>query len=465
MRGRTNYTGGAMPVINGEIKNYEVASGNTINKGDFVELIWEYLFKPLVGYRSSAQRVIRLTGGTYIVAIRAYTGYQWTLYAVDIEDGKPVIKATFVPTIGSGSVSTVEDLQLAALEDNRFAYNAARSDNYLGVCTILLKYEDETITFLSKQYYYDKDKLSSNPDYTPIAVCSNKRIVSTWDVYYVILSYENDELVLLTETMNKASGSNSSSYKNHYFLSVPDNKNQFLATYDIGENSSWSYIYLMELADDNSVTIKSRGLVTYGQKPLYHNMAYIDDKRFLILTGYANSGQYDYQTNKLYLMNTNGSSVSATSYESTKTITGMPSDRVYSVGGAIASLGDGYFVMAEGLGDYNTSGRKCYFSLGYVDSFGTITILDCVEVKDGNYFSWQGNGFIFVGDDDVCFYVEDDSNNTNTSYVAFKIVNKDHISSLEDKVYIKEYSKRAEGFANQSGVAGDTIEIYVPKTK
>ena len=463
MRGRTNYTGGAMPVINGEIKNYEIAAGSTINKGDFVELIWEYMFKPLFGYRSSAQRIIKLSGGTFIVAIRAMTGYQWTIYAVDIVDGKPVVKNTFVPTIGSGSVSTSEDLQLAPLENNRFAYNAVRSDNYLGICTILLKYENETITFLSKQYYYDKDKLSSNPDYSPIAVCSNKRIVSTWGDYYVILSYENDELTILSETYLEATGSNSSYYVNHYFLSVPSNTKQFLAAYDIGENSSWSYMYLMELGDDNLVVIKSRGLIRYGQKPLPHNMAFIDDKRFLLLSGYANSGTYDYQSNKLYLVNTNGSTVSATSEESTKSITGMPSDRSYSVGGAVASLGNGYFVMAEGLGDYNTSGRKCYFSLGYVDSVGVITIIDCVEVKNGNTYPWQGNGFIFVSDDDVCFYVEDDSANMNTSYVAFKIVDKDHISSIEDKVYIKEYSKRAEGFANQSGVGGDTIEIYVPK--
>lgn len=37
MRGRTNYTGGAMPVINGTLEEYEVAEGHVVNKGDFVQ--------------------------------------------------------------------------------------------------------------------------------------------------------------------------------------------------------------------------------------------------------------------------------------------------------------------------------------------------------------------------------------------------------------------------------------------
>ena len=464
MRGRTNYTGGAMPVINGEIKNYEIAAGSRINKGDFVELVWEYKLKPLFGYNSSAQRVIRLSGGTFIVAIRATTGYQWTIYAVDIVNGRPVVKNTFVPTIGSGSVLHSEDLQLASLENNRFAYNAVRADDYLGVCTILLKYENETITFLSKQYYYDGDKYRTNPDYSPIAVCSNKRIVSTWGDYFVVLSYNNDELTILSDEYLKATGSAGGYYSNNYFLSVPNKPNQFLVARVVGESSS-SYITLMELGDDNLVVAKSIGLISNGQIPLPHNIAFIDDKRFLLLSGYANSSNvYNNRTNMLYLVNTNGSTVSATSGESTQSITGMPINRSYSVGGAVASLGGGYFVMAEGLGDYNPQSRKCYFSFGYVDSVGVITIIDCVEVKNGNTYPWQGNGFIIVSGD-TCFYVEDDSPNMNTSYAAFKIVNKDHIASIEDKVYIKEYSKRAEGFANQSGIGGETIEIYVPKSK
>lgn len=461
MRGRTNYTGGAIPVINGEIKNYEIAAGSTISKGDFVELIWEYKLKPLFGYNSSAQRVIRLSGGTFIVAVRATTGYQWTIYAVEIVNGKPVVKNTFVPTIGSGSVLSSEDLQLASLENNRFAYNAVRADNYLGVCTILLKYENETITFLSKQYYYDGEKYRTNPDNSPIAVCSNKRIVSTWGDYFVVLSYNNDELTILSGEYLKATGSASGYYSNQYFLSVPSNKNQFIVA-QVGGVSS-SYIHLMELGDDNLVVVKSRAEIGTSEKPLPHNIAFIDDKRFLLLSGYANSG-YTYY-NELFLVNTNGNTVSVTSEESTQTITGMPSNRSYSAGGAVASLGGGYFVMAEGIWDYSAYNKKCYFSLGYVDSVGVITIIDCVEVKNGNTYPWQGDGCIIVSDDDICFYVEDDSANKNTSYAAFKIVNKDHISSIEDKVYIKEYSKRAEGFANQSGIGGETIEIYVPKSK
>lgn len=462
MRGRTNYTGGAVPVINGEIKNYEVASGSSISKGDFVELIWSYMLKSLVGYRTSAQRVIQLSGGAWIVAVRAKSGYQWTLYAIEFINNVPTVKSSISPTIGSTTISYERDLQMAALENNRFAFNSVRSDGTLGMCTTLLKYESNTITVLSQQYYSDKNKYSYNPSYSPISVCSGQKIVSTWETYYTVLSYANDALSILTSTFERPTSS-SSVPGNNYFFDFPTKAGKFIAINYEGDRA-----FLMGLESNNSVKVYSIASMSDEMYITPHSAIFIDDNTFLVLSGHGKS-TIDYEENKLHLFKITSNTISCISSNHVVGLNGIPSDRqngYNTFGGALANLGDGYFVMVEGTGaSPRHSSYPCYVTLGHVSSAGAIEILDSTEVKYNGAYPLNGDGAIIVKDDDTCIYIEDDSTNGNTSYISFKIENKDHIVSYGDKVYIKEYSKRAEGFANQSGTGGDTIEIYVPKSK
>ena len=461
MRGRTNYTGGAIPVINGEIKDYEIAAGSTINKGDFVELTWDYTIDTFVGYKSSAQRVIKLSSGTYIIAIRASIEYNWNLYAVDLVDGVPVVKSIFTPTIGSGTVKTSEDLQLIALEDNRFAYSGVRSDNYLGVAVVLMKYENGVMSFLSKQYYSDKDKFSTNPKYSPLMKGSNNRLIATWGSYFHVLSYANDTLTMLTEEVFSATGIGTSNLSNNFFFSIPGVADVFLAGIEHEDTTSGEEtLYVLQFGADNTVTSLSYVEDEYGgSKPMPNNFAFVTDTLAVMISGYNKGSAYgQYANNRFRLYKINDTSVIRLSEVTSEKLNGMPSTRnVLQGGGAIAGLGNGFFVMIEGTG---TDG-VIYLSLGYVSELGEVTIKDFIEVKDTGFY---GTGLILVSEDYNCCYIERNVRKNNTSSMKFKIVDMEYISLDEDKVYIKEYSKRAEGFANQSGIGGDIIEIYVPKS-
>lgn len=460
MRGRTNYTGGAKPVINGEIKKYEIAQGSTINKGDFVELSWRHALSPLAGYRSSSVRYIKLSGGTHIVAVRASSGYQWTLYAIDFVDRVPVIRSMFNPTVGSGSIESSKDLQLVALEDDRFAYSGVRSDSYLGVAVILMKYEAQTITYLSKHYYYDKNKSSSNPTYSPIAKCSGKRLVSTWGNYFMITSYDGDVLTVLTEEVISPTGG---SVTNHFFYPIPGQQDKFLCGKNHEDTASGEEtFYLMELKSDNAIATLAHVKNEYGgSKPMPHNFAFVTDKYAISVTGYYNGTSYgQYSSNRFRVYTCTSSTIARTSETYTEKLAGMPSSReVLSGGGAVSSLGNGYFVMLEGA---NKDNGTIYLTLGYISNTGGVEIKDVIEIKASGFY---GGGFILVDKDGECYYIEDNHKKSDTSYMRFKVVNNGHIELEQDKVFIKEYMKRAEGFANQSGTGGDTIEIYVPKAK
>lgn len=461
MRGRTNYTGGAMPVINGEIKNYEVAQGSIINKGDFVELIYEYITKTFVGFQTSSQRVIKLTNGLFVVALRAKVGYQWTLYLVDFTDGNVTIKSTRSLAIGTGTINRESDLKMCALDDDYFVVIGVRCDGYIGQGTLLYQVVNEEFNYLA-QDYHNQDTGSSNPTFCSVCAGSDKRIVTGWYVsnvaYYRVLSYANGTLEILKDKVAATGGADYYDYPAN-MLNVPG-KNRFV-TLQAATSGSSSYYTLCELMEDN--TIYAWAYVNSKVNPKDYdtkNVAFIDETRMMLLSGFEDgSSSSNKMINSLVLFRVGTSALSVISTSNTKNFTNVQTD---NTGGALASLGNGYFVTVEGKGLYSTGSKVNVISLWHLDEFDTITLISTTQFKRDQQYEIAGNGFIITDEDYNCIYVEDDSENATTSYMSFKIVNMDHIVTNEGGVYIKEYVKRAEGFANQSGVGGDVIEIYVP---
>lgn len=458
MRGRTNYTGGAKPVINGDPVNCVVADGATINKGDFVELYGKYKISEMLSFQTSAIKSAKLGDHLFVLAIRASTK-EWTVRIVDTTSGDIEFKAMYSVTLGNGYTSVV-DVNVVALENNRFALFGSRADNYLGVTLQLYKYESGAITRLASEYFYSSGTGSYNPsEYAPVCAVTGKRIVVSWYnySYFRVYSYADDVLTKLN-TSDFVKGSNSY-IEDEMYLQVPG------GDFFVGLSRSADYMSLQKVVSNDEITYWTRTSLPRNPGTLASNVIFVDNNCMLLLASYKGSGSYDYETNTLELIDTRNLGV--VSSLGTSSITGMPSNRGNRIFGALAPLGDGYFVMFEGKSANNSSVPRenvNYLSYGRATAEQGIKILDCVEVAINSQYAFLGQGGMFADVDKNCFYAECyslDGKTYNTSYMKFHIAN-DKIIMRSDTLYAKAFNMRFDGVAESSGSSGETISVLTP---
>lgn len=457
MRGRTNYTGGAKPVLNADSVTCTVAPGATVNKGDFLELYGEYKISELLGFKTSMVKSARLSDNLFVLAVRSSSS-EWSVRIADTSKGDVEFKAMYSVTLGNGYTSTVE-INVIALENNRFALSGPRADGYLGVTLQLYKYEDGSITRLDSEYFYTQGT-NSNPKTTPVCVVTGKRLVVTWlnYSYFRVYSYEDDILTKLN-TSDFVKGS-SSNINTGFYLVVPG------TDFFIGLSDSGSYMTLQKVVSNDEITYWSRvSLPKASYSPSSNNITFIDESNILMVVSNSIS-EYNYQTNHIMLVDTRNMGV----VESTPVhqLSGMPSNRGSRIFGAIAPLGDGYFVMFEGKSTSNSSTAPSdnvnYISYGRATAEQGIKILDCVEILVKSQYAFMGGGTIFADKDKNCFYTENyslDAKVYDTSYIKFHIAN-DKIIIKSDILYAKPFSTRFDGVADSSGTSGGTINVLIP---
>lgn len=461
MRGRTNYTGGAKPVLNADLVTCTVAPGATVNKGDFLELYGEYKISELLGYRTSLMKSAKLGNNLFVLAVRASTN-EWSVRIADTSKGDIEFKAMYSVTLGNGYTSSVE-ISVVALEDGRFALFGPRADGYLGVTLQLYKYEGENITRLATEYFYSQGSSNSNPAHAPVCAVTGKRLVVTWYSYsyFRVYSYADDTLTKLNSA-DYVQG-NSSSIEDNMYLTVPD------TDFFIGLSKSGSYMSLQKAVSNDEIKYWTRtSLPEDSYLPSSNNVIFVDDHNVLMVVSYKNSsssGSYNYGANHMMLIDTKNMGVVAST--PAHQLSGMPSDRGSRIFGAIAPLGDGYFVMFEGKSVNNNPtppGNVNYISYGRATAEQGIKILDCVEILVQSQHAFMGQGTIFADENKNCFYAENyslDAKVYNTSYVKFHIAN-DKIIMKSDTLYAKKFSSRFDGVADSSGTSGEKINVFVP---
>lgn len=458
MRGRTNYTGGAKPVLNADLVTCTVAPGATVNKGDFLELYGNYKISELLGFGTSLIKSAKLGDNLFVLAVRASTN-EWSVRIADTSKGDVEFKAMYSVTLGNGYTSSVE-VSIVALEDNRFALFGPRADGYMGVTLQLYKYEGESITRVASEYFYSQGSGNSNPSLTPVCAVTGKRLVVTWYSYsyFRVYSYANDTLTKLNSA-DYVKGS-SSSIEDEMYLTVPD------TDFFIGLSRSGSYMSLQKVVSNDEITYWTRtSLPENSYSPSSNNVIFVDKHNALMVVSYKGSGTYNYEVNHMMLIDTQNMGVVAST--PAHQLSGMPSDRDSRVFGAIAPLGDGYFVMFEGKSVDNSTtptNNVNYISYGRATAEQGIKILDCVEILVQSKFAFMGQGTIFADEDKNCFYAENyslDAKVYNTSYVKFHIAN-DKIIMKSDTLYAKKFSSRFDGVADSSGTSGETINVLVP---
>lgn len=457
MRGRTNYTGGAKPVLNADSITCTVAPGATVNKGDFLELYGEYKISELLGFKTSLLKYAKLGDNLFVLAVKSSIS-EWSVRIADTSKGDIEFKAMYSVTLGNGYTSSVE-INIVALENNRFALFGPRADNYLGVTLQLYKYEDGSITRLDSKYFYSQST-NTNPTLAPVCAVTGKRLVVTWYSYsyFRVYSYDNDVLTQLS-TGDFVKGS-SSSILTEFYLEVPG------TDYFIGLSRSGSYMTLQKVVSNDEITYWTRvSLPENSYSPSSNNVTFVDENNILMVVSRKGSSTYDYDRNHMMLIDTKNMGVVAST--PAHQLSGMPSNRSGRIFGALASLGDGYFVMFEGKSVDNSStpaNNVNYISYGRATAEQGIKILDCVEVLVQSQYAFMGQGTIFADEDKNCFYAENyslDAKVYNTSYIKFHIAN-DKIIMRSDTLYAKPFSTRFDGVADSSGTSGETISVLTP---
>lgn len=457
MRGRTNYTGGAKPVLHADSVTCTVAPGATVDKGDFLELYGEYKISELLGFRTSSIKSAKLGDSLFVLAVKSSTS-EWSVRIADTSNGDIEFKAMYSVTLGNGYTSSVA-ISIIALEDNRFALFGPRADGYLGVTLQLYKYEDESITRLDSEYFYYQSS-NSNPTLAPVCAVTGKRLVVTWQnySYFRVYSYEDDTLTQLN-TSDFVKGS-SSNILTGFYLEVPG------TDFFIGLSSSGSYMSLQKVVSNDEITYWTRtSLPEDSYSPSSNDVIFVDESNILMVVSHKGSSTYDYDVNHMMLVDTKNMGVVAST--PAHQLSGMPSNRGSRIFGAIAPLGDGYFVMFEGKSTSNSSTPSSnvnYISYGRATAEQGIKILDCVEILVQSQYAFMGQGTIFADKDKNCFYAENyslDAKVYNTSYVKFHIAN-DKIIMKSDTLYAKPFSTRFDGVADSSGTSGETINVLVP---
>ena len=96
MRGRTNVMQRKDPTINGLVRNFTVATGNTITKGDFVSYKLQAGKKTVTDYGTGiSQKVYDKANGLYVALYQKYDNGIYTYYVclVDISTDYEVKQA------------------------------------------------------------------------------------------------------------------------------------------------------------------------------------------------------------------------------------------------------------------------------------------------------------------------------------------------------------------------------------
>lgn len=459
MRGRTNVTqrSGTVPV-NGQVKQYEVATGNTIAAGDFVTAITESVETNIASLNSVSSSTSDYSGQVYQREIGEISGKKvFYFYA---HNNRYFSIFLFVIKDVNGDVISVLN------------YNPVRIDNYIGPACVIGNY------IILSDYY---DSLSSNnkglkvlklsddlqtyeivqnfkDDYTlglfGVFKISDSKIIT---IYYTnstfkgfaLYSFNNGQLTLLQYSAN--SSIPGAGYDDCYGILSDDGNSIYVtfvyssklycATAKINENSIESSNVSNTGIDVTSLTLTK---ICKLSENIYFCLGNYDSLN-VIMFSISDNGNFGLK-NVSSLTDLNESNLSAK----------------YSV---LTSNGDGsYFVLY--IVSNGSSLRACKISFSN----------DSVNI-DIKYGSLNSNSYKYYnsylvdkcGDKYFIRYVQkygNGSSGTKNSSVYFitemKATTTGETIDLGGGLKVSSYNGKSIGFAKTGGTAGQTIQVYVP---
>ena len=483
MRGRTNYTGGAVPVINGAVVQCEVAPGNTIKKGDFVEVAYRGNDGPidlpiLVNWYNMFQRI---SDNKYLMlTTESSTGYSLVIKIFEELGGAFTEKAKLV----IGELHTNLNLRSTKLlDDGNIVFAGKSADDSVNIVVVQVNGDANTLTILQNQ------DIGQNKNAYGVFKRGSKIIVFYDDADIVEYNYNFGSIdfasaVTMKLTITAAASGASDTVGTYY-------------------TSAWSLCKKMEQIDDNTYEYAFYGTAKWGSSSSSSGHAIGNailkitgstakdetiesSKRYSDNSGTRNPATLDGCVNLnnnyfLYIFNYNYIRVRDKNKNLIHDITSRPNDDSYEGSGNTTSNGWGQAVIVK-LDEYHYIVTRPYCERSYGTEFFMITFdREYQNMSIGNIinhtFTYQKEGstatykgaYKAVGGawvDDNSFFLILNRSDGSGRYKYFVIEDGVLKEGYEyDVPYVQSYTGNAKlmGFSNKAGNAGDVIEVNVPK--
>lgn len=457
MRGRTNVTqrSGTVPV-NGQIKQYEVATGNTIAAGDFVTAITESVETNIASLNSTSsskndysnqiyQREIGEINGKKVFYFYPYTSDYFSncLFVIKDTNGDVFSVLSYAP-------SRIYELGPACVIGNyiilRDCYDSFSSNN---PGLKVLKLSDDLQTYEIVQNFKD--------DYTlglfGIFKVSDSKFVT---IYYIgdtlrgfaLYSFNNEQITLLqystnTDIVQKASG--------YCYGIVSDDGNSVYITFVY---YNVLYCATVKINGDNieSSNVSNSGVNTQASltkicklsSNVYFCLSYNDSLQ-VIMFSVSDGGNFG--------------------LKSVSSLTDLNESNYAAKYPELTSNGDGsYFVLY--VISNNSQLRACKIS--FLNNSVNI------DVKYGSLNSNYYKDYISYlvdksGDKYFIRYVQKHGNGSSSSInssvyfiTEMKATTTGETIDLGGGLKVSSYNGKSIGFAKTGGTAGQTIQVYVP---
>lgn len=479
MRGRTNYTGGAVPVINGVLERCEVAPNNTIKKGDFVEVAYRgndgFIDLPiLVNWYNMFQRI---SENKYLMLTKEEaTGNQLVIKIFEELGGAFSEKAKLV----IGELHTNLNLRSTKLlDDDNIVFVGKSTDNSINIVVVQVNGDANTLTILQNQ------DIGQNKNAYGIFKRGSKIIIFYEDADVVEYNYSFGSIDLASANVMKLTMSAAAS-----------GASDTVGTY---YTAAWTLNKKMEQIDDDTYEYSFYGAANWGsyssaQGHVIGNAllkiagSTIKDetiestKRYSDGSGTPNPSTLDGCVNLndnrfLYIFNYIYIRVRDKSKTLIHEVISRPNNDNYESSNNSTSNGWAQAIIVK-LDDYRYVVTRPYCEISYGTEFFMLTfdreyenmamsniINHKFTYNNGSYKgAYKAVGGALV--DDNSFFLILNRSDGKGCYKYFIIEDGVLKEGYEyDMPYVQSYTgnNKLMGFSNEAGNAGDIIEVNVPK--
>ena len=452
MRGRTNYTGGAMPVINGTLEEYEVAEGYVVNKGDFVQFTAQSDLKVInnTNVYGKVQKM-KVSDGIFLLNYNggSYPNYTRLVYLISFIDGFKILDSIVLQGKTSNNAATL-------VEYNGKFYAIQGGDN---PCVVEISVDDDKLVMEEKcsaSLYPGlcvwRDKL--------ISIAILDRSTSDTTVYYEVFQIASNGEV--TKINNGTTSGRRLYETNFYPCWKAVNGYIYVSGTKYGGTSNDYYgmqMYFYFDYDTNALTYKDgfTGADSTPNKLLSGFEDCVDDG--FLFTVISSSGVYGV----LKIMATDPYMSVVAEYNFDK------AGNNGSLNSGLCKVNDYVVLMySKYVSSASDTLTPFVFELLELDkSSGYLTKVQELQVTVEelgivNYSSLYGFVGYYYNGKIYCFCSYKTSTQYFFSLITLKLVDGNLL--FESAIKIKPYdgSGFALGFSNQNGNAGDVIGVYVP---
>jgi hypothetical protein len=477
MRGRTNANVGIE--LNGAIQEYEVASGETIEAGDFVELtndnrsgIYQYIGNSTNNWNRIYNNVSCFEMSSNLYVVMSMSDY-WKIYLIDISNGFVVLDTYITDVVYNDNYIEygVTLGQACKISDTRFAVSLLSQLKAVGASNLYLFAVENNKLVLKNTLDISHGGTVATYNSQLLVIGISLENTKSY-LYYYTVNYTSDKL-----SVDK-SGSFTSSQVNSLACMNTSGKYCYIVCLTLTKiNDGFYMLESLESPEASGYRGFWKFIISNGSFPsditeVYSNSAsstakiksgsisMFDDWNFYIGGSYSPSST-NYTTPYVYSIS--GTDVTGF-FNLGSVIYFYYAQAAYYMFFKVSYNKYLAFCIVKSGGSYNEKDCLCLFE--YVSSTKTFNLLQQTLVKDLFGTSYTGDGktvLAYIPIDDENGYVLSGGNNDNNGFMVTKLNFTNNIITSSNSVLVKSMSNVISGVAKQSGSAGDNILVYTPK--